>query len=620
MLTQGADAIQEFVEFLRLILQGTSQFRPLEFLLECFGGIVEGAVFGGGLIVEGLVNFVLSLREIPGVLPQALRFVGELAGGAFAEILLHGLELTLSAGGGLGGFGQLLLFELLSRIEDLFPRFVELVASLGHLGGVGGFVHFLAEIVEVLEELFLFLLELFELAREFLLFLLALGVAQLVLELLHFLGQRLLASRELFQPGEHLKALLLFRRRLRGGLAFFFVALVVLFELEGGELFLLLLGTSPARWRLVLAGDLVFAALGTLQPFESALLESEGLIQGASFGFITCLLKGIQRITHALPSLGQCLAQLGILRFFHGFLDHVQGNLLRFGDDSDVIRCILDFFAAGNVADDAPVGVGDLFLQTDKFVGCLLGFARLRRRRFSFAENVLKVAHLSKKHVAHGPPCFSSRSFVFGPKVVGEKLPGFGGVFFELQDRADGFGFLGLGGGMLEENLLSVPGQGVHETTLLNAEIIRDFGFEGQFLNGRDLDVAFGEDDLNLRELVGADLEIDPWGIAIGAVGIVHKMDAVFDGLFWGDGGSQVSGVTGDGRKRDDAFILPKELGIGEGLVDLNIDLNRGAFEHRGLHGLLHRLGGVAGVGGRGDGEIGLNQSRVFKGRQMKVF
>ena len=346
LLTQGADAIQEFVEFLRLILQGTSQFRPLEFLLECFGGIVEGAVFGGGLIVEGLVNFVLSLREIPGVLPQALRFVGELAGGAFAEILLHGLELTLSAGGGLGGFGQLLLFELLSRIEDLFPRFVELVASLGHLGGVGGFVHFLAEIVEVLEELFLFLLELFELAREFLLFLLALGVAQLVLELLHFLGQRLLASRELFQPGEHLKALLLFRRRLRGGLAFFFVALVVLFELEGGELFLLLLGTSPARWRLVLAGDLVFAALGTLQPFESALLESEGLIQGAPFGFITCLLKGIQRITHALPSLGQCLAQLGILRFFHGFLDHVQGNLLRFGDDSDVIRCILDFFAA----------------------------------------------------------------------------------------------------------------------------------------------------------------------------------------------------------------------------------------------------------------------------------
>jgi hypothetical protein len=173
-------------------------------------------------------------------------------------------------------------FEFFGGFVDLLAGLFELLLGLGHVLSVLGFVHALFEVVEIAQELLLLGLEAFELVFEFLLLFLGLGLGELVLQLLHFLGQRLLTAGEFLEAVQNLQVLLLLGGLFLGGGFFFFVALLFLFQLQIHDLVLVGLLRFTGLRRAVLTHDLMLAALRTVQPFERGLLKGERLIQAAS--------------------------------------------------------------------------------------------------------------------------------------------------------------------------------------------------------------------------------------------------------------------------------------------------------------------------------------------------
>ena len=117
----------------------------------------------------------------------------------------------------------------------------ELLFRFGHVGGILGLFHPLLQIIEVVHQLLLFFLETFELILQFFLLLRGLGFLELVLQFLHFLGQRFLTAGKFLEPVHHLQILLLLGGLLLRGLLLLLIALFFLLEFQVHELVLHLL-------------------------------------------------------------------------------------------------------------------------------------------------------------------------------------------------------------------------------------------------------------------------------------------------------------------------------------------------------------------------------------------
>ena len=271
LLTEFTHVVEQFFNVFLLF----GHLARLRSVLQALGDVAVG---GGLLVLQCFADLLLGLRSFLCLLAELLHFVGKLLARLLSEIFLHLLEFALCTRRGVRSIGELLLFELLDGLIDLFARLFELLLGLGHILGVLRLLHAVFEIIEIAQELFLLGLETFQLIVELLLLLVRLRLRDLVLQFLHLLRQRLLPAGEFLEPVQNLQVLLLLGAlRLRGDF-FLLVALFLLLELQVHQLIFIRLLACAGLRRAVLPHHLMLAALSPMQPFECSLLKRQSLI------------------------------------------------------------------------------------------------------------------------------------------------------------------------------------------------------------------------------------------------------------------------------------------------------------------------------------------------------
>ncbi len=616
LLADAAHVFEQLAHFTALLLDFPRHLAAIEHFFQ--GG---GALAGVGrlLIFERLADLLLLLGHLARLLAELAHFLAEAFGGLLFEVLLHLLQLALGTGGGVCGIGELLLAQFLGGVHHLLAHLVKLLARLGHVGGVLGLLHALFEVVEVAQKLLLLLLQPLELVLQFLALLLGLGLCDLVFQLLHLLRQRLLAAGEFLEPVEHLQVFLLLGALLLGGHFFLLVTLLLLFQLQAAELVFVRPLALPRLARLVLAHDEVLAAAGAVQPLERALLKAQRLIQGGAFLFLGGLLERIKRVLHALPCLGEREFHLGVLGLLHRLFGLVQSDALGLMHHIHIRRGGVHALAGVRVANDAPGGVDHLLLEIEQLVALrlLAGLAGHGGRGLALAEDVLKMAHVGKEHVAHGAAHLALRALVLGPEEITDELARLGVFFLQSEQGLHVLLLRGRGGGVLEEHFLAVARNAKGHTTAGDSDVIRHLCLHGQLLDGGDLDVPLRKDDLDLGELVRLHGDGEPGRVFVRALLLIHEMQPPFLRLLRLHHGGEHGGFSGFGFERQHGFVLAEKLGVLHRLVDGDAELDFAAFEHGGLHRVFDLLRRQAAVSRRGDFHIRAHQGRMDKGGDL---
>ena len=290
---------------------------------------------------------------------------------------------------------------------------LQLLLRLRHVLRIVRLLHTLLEIIQIAQQLLLLRLQTLELVVEFLLLLFRLRIGQLVLQFLHLLRQRLLPPRQFLEPIQHLQILLLLRSLFFGGGFLFLVALLLLLQLQIHDLILVRLLSCTRR--AVLANHLMLPALRTVQPFERRLLKGERLIQRRPLFLSRRLLQRLLGVFETFPRLSQRLLHFRVLSFLHPFFNLLQSDAHRLMHHINVRRRSLNHTPRIRVANDLPGGIDDLFDQFNKLIGLRLRLARLTRRSLHLAEDVFKVPHIRKEHIAHITAHLALRSRVLRP-------------------------------------------------------------------------------------------------------------------------------------------------------------------------------------------------------------
>ena len=163
---------------------------------------------------------------------------------------------------------------------------------------------------------------------------------------------------------------------------------------------------------------------------------------------------------------------LGILCLFHAFFDLLQSDSDRLINDIHIGSCGLHGASGIGVTNDAPCGIDDLFDEVHELVALGLRFTRLARWRFHLAEDVFKVAHIGKEHVAHRTANFALWSRVFGPQVVAHQLPRLRVFRFEREFGSHILLLFRLCDRVFKDDLLAVAVDAENGTRLRDAEVI----------------------------------------------------------------------------------------------------------------------------------------------------
>ena len=406
LLAELSHAVEQFLHLLLLLRHLPALRRILHVLLDVRPRLL--------LILQRLADLLFILRSITRLLADLLHLLGKFLRSLLPEILLHLFQLTLRARRGVRRIRQLFFLQLLRRLTHLLTRFVQLLLRLRHVLRVLRLLHALLEIIQIAQQLLLLGLQTLELVVQLLLLLLRLRLGDLILKFLDLLRQRLLPPRQFLQPVQHLQVLLLLRRLLfRRGLLLF-VALLLLLQFKIHDLVLVRLLPGPLL-RLVLPHHLVLTALRTVQPFQRRLFKRQRLIQRRSLLLRRSLLQRPLRILEALPRLRQRLLHLRILRLLHRLLHLFQGDPRGLMHHVDVRHRRLDHSPRVRVTDDLPRRVHQLLHQIHQLVALRLRLPRLAGRSLHLAENIFKMPHIGKEHVAHAPPHLALRPRVLRP-------------------------------------------------------------------------------------------------------------------------------------------------------------------------------------------------------------
>ena len=504
---------------------GALGFQGVEGVL-LFRGVAQGrAAWLVRAGAERFGDFLLAAGEVAGFGAQGAQFLGQRAGALSAQLLAHFLELPLGAGAGGEGLGGVALGGGLGGALGVLACLFELLALGGH-GRLGfGAVHALAHFVHVGEHLALFLLEPFELASEFL----ALRLAGRLQGGLHFLEPFVdvfLASGEFLQAVLDLAPGAAFGVLRGGRLAFGFVAVFGLFEVQFLQLVLSLLfsGRRLARRLLAAAVHFCFAFAEFEQRLIGGLFGGQRLGEGGGGGG-----GGRQRVQRLFHFAGGGSPQCGAHRFFGGpggFGRLVERLLLRVAHD----RGIGSQRGGGRLAAlELPRRIDDLFLELGEAGGrAALGLALFGRRRLpaihagALPEDFVKRPDLGKKEIALSAPAFAVRTDVVGPHEPGIQVIGLGVQRLQLEQVEKRRFFLR--GHVLAErdDFGRLTAAGHAEPVRQHAEIVPGGPFENNFLQGRRAQVAprrgqfeLGRavrqrlDDKEVRHLVGAAVGID---------------------------------------------------------------------------------------------------------------
>ena len=93
---------------------------------------------------------------------------------------------------------------------------------------------------------------------------------------------------------------------------------------------------------------------------------------------------------------------------------------------------------------------------------------------------------------------------------------------------------------------------------------------------------------MNLWQLVGDDVDLEPWGLLVGAVFVIDEVKPIATGFIGLPGGGDEAGIFGIWQERDDVLRVSKKLSIRHGFVELQ-PIGQGAILEQGHgEGILH--------------------------------
>ncbi len=178
--------------------------------------------------------------------------------------------------------------------------------------------------------------------------------------------------------------------------------------------------------------------------------------------------------------------------------------------------------------DQLPGRIHDLLLQLEQLPGqALLTFAGLPAHVFLLAENVFEVPHLGEKHVALRPPRFSLGTDILGPEVIGDQIPRFGAGVFNGEKGIQGMGFAARQGRIRQIDFAGFVAKGEGGADSSHPEVVPNGGFHRQLLQGGNLDIAFRENEVQLRRQVRLHPDGEPGRLFVGAIFFIDQVKPV---------------------------------------------------------------------------------------------
>ena len=248
-------------------------------------------------------------------------------------------------------------------------------------------------------------------------------------------------------------------------------------------------------------------------------------------------------------------------------------------------------------------------------------FALLFAGALAFAEDLFEGTDLAEEDVAGGAADLAVGAGILGPDEPAEDLVGFGFLLLEAELVLEGALLVsGDGGAEFDEVGLGADPDET-EAVAQDAEVVPDRAVEVEFLEGGGADVAAWEGELEFGGAVGRDLEDELGRDLVGATVGVDQPEVIGAAGGQEEIGDRSDRLVGWGEQRDRGEVGSAGLedGVGDGLVELEDQVELAALDGGDATGVLDALAGAAGVFGVSDVGDRTFEARVFEHRDLEV-